>query len=325
MYSVNAANNFELKELKQSDPKPKARSSASLIYYKSQLYLFGGNYGLSNGATSNDLWIYNIKTNKWKQILKNEDCDPNIRSVKRGNHRTVLYNNYMIIFGGVIKKKSPDNGLYTFNLDNYKWKRINTKGTPSKRSQSGMAIVNDYIFIYGGFANGKALNDCFMINVRDFIGNDNDTNITPMWISVNIELPCLRGYTMIGYKGHILEFGGYNKESNSPNPRNNKLKIWRNTESLTYRNSSKPSKIVIAWVYKNIEMKYGTIIPNDIYIVIQCFYGLIRDTYHIRCIEPRSGHSTSIININNKDYLFIFGGGKRSGYFNDGCLVDINS
>ena len=77
----------------------------------------------------------------------------------------------MICLGGSGSGKKL-NDLWSFNLENKKWSRINSTGKiPSSREGQNSAIVkNNYLMIYGGLGEeDNNLSDIYLLDLRTFI------------------------------------------------------------------------------------------------------------------------------------------------------------
>jgi N-acetylneuraminic acid mutarotase len=87
--------------------KPPDRKDASMIAYKGKLYLFGGSGQGSNHELA-DLWVYNVTTQKWKELK------PGSRA--RHNHNTWAARDKLYVFGGLALSPDATNcadGLHT--------------------------------------------------------------------------------------------------------------------------------------------------------------------------------------------------------------------
>ena len=181
----------------KTNNNPSSRHGSCLIYYKNKLILFGG-YNQGTSKLLNDLWVYNILKNEWKNI---ETKSNTVTPPPMFYAGYCIYNNYLIIFGG--KSKSYGywtclEDIYLLNLNNYSWKLINCKNKPSKRTEIGMCKFNDNIIIHGGFIGGKVLNDAYIIDIKSII-NDNK----PIWKKIDINIGGLSGHPMLSYKNKL--------------------------------------------------------------------------------------------------------------------------
>ncbi|SOV16513.1 conserved Plasmodium protein, unknown function [Plasmodium sp. gorilla clade G2] len=102
------------------------RAGHSCVYYKSNLYIFGGidfysfNSNKINLNFCNNLFIYNIETNKCFEIIGKGEIPE-----KRYRHSCVLINDYMFIIGGECKNSSlPKYDIYFYDFSNSVWTEI---------------------------------------------------------------------------------------------------------------------------------------------------------------------------------------------------------
>ncbi|RMZ70630.1 Kelch repeat [Pyrenophora seminiperda CCB06] len=159
---------------------PSARTSCTLIASpanENEIFLFGGEY--FNGATAkffNDLMIYNIKQDAWKQVTS-----PNSPLPRSGHAWCRAANTKDVyLFGGEFS--SPKQGtFYHYNdfwkLDptNREWTRMEGKSktaAPPARSGHRMVGFKQYIILFGGFqdtsATTKYLNDLWVYDCVNF-------------------------------------------------------------------------------------------------------------------------------------------------------------
>lgn len=146
----------------------------------SRMYLFGG----YNGATwLNDLWMFDIDTQKWTCIQESSSEGSSVAAVPTLNenelpsssplvhalqrmatqrataegvvptHRfgyvSVVHNNKFVLFGGFDGVRWL-NDMYEFDLQTNKWNRIAARGNlPSVRSCPAWAKDDRYVYIHG--------------------------------------------------------------------------------------------------------------------------------------------------------------------------------
>lgn len=100
----------------------------SLAKEKGQLWLFGGEF---TSSTQNqfyhykDFWVYHIGDKKWEKVVATGG--PSARS----GHRMVHIKNQIIVFGGYhdnLRDYKYFNDVYAFNLDSYKWIKLEPTG-----------------------------------------------------------------------------------------------------------------------------------------------------------------------------------------------------
>ena len=185
--------------IQSSNMTPSARGGCTLNYYNEYLYLFGGY--IQNFGHTNDLFIYSLKRNEWKRIDSN--CKPN----KVKYHRSIIYGKYLIVFGGLARYKHNwicynDINLFDLQCNYNEWNIINTSEVykPKKRYKHGMCILNDYLIIYGGMdVNDNILNDCYYINIKNTINNNDNNSILNKWINIDLGLNSLSSHLMLNH------------------------------------------------------------------------------------------------------------------------------
>ncbi|KAG0504074.1 hypothetical protein HPP92_004146 [Vanilla planifolia] len=136
-------------KLISSPNSPPPRSAHQAVAWKSNIYIFGGEFTSPNQERFHhykDFWTLDLKTNQWEQLLF-KGC-PTARS----GHRMVLYKHKIILFGGfydTLREVRYYNDLHIFDLDTLKWQEIKpTPGCmwPSARSGFQLFIFQDEEF-----------------------------------------------------------------------------------------------------------------------------------------------------------------------------------
>ena len=269
---------------------PKKRAACVLNYYDGKLILFGGALQVTTNA--NDLWIFEIKHNKWKEIkYDNDDIRPSILAF----HSMRKYGKYSILFGGCTGEWENDtykymNDLYLLDLETFKWKKIISNNLPSERCALGMCIVNGYLVIHGGWNGKRTISDTFMISVNDIINNDN-----PTWINIDLSdiFNPMQGRILLSYNNNLV----YCRKGNE-------LTIIYNIECLSMDKNT-VSNIINSYIHIQ-ERTYNIIIPNIIHPIIQQFYRITYKTYNdINEMHDMKEHDGCLLNINNISYIFI--------------------
>ena len=88
--------------------KPNSRVDFSITKFGNKIYLFGG----VSSKIYNELWTYNIDTNKWDKIIYDEKEKP----IPRKGHTSVIIKNTIFIFGGESPKDATYEDLVTYNI-----------------------------------------------------------------------------------------------------------------------------------------------------------------------------------------------------------------
>ena len=196
--------NIETNTIKCIDRiEPELRISLTLNYYNNCLYLFGGYRAYI--TFYNDLWKYCIKDKHWRKQIYSDDIPH-----KRSDHRSIIYDHYLIIFGGVTN--GPNiyafcdwkclNDLWYYDMKNEKWKYINCSNKPSERMLHGMMLCQNNIIVHGGCDNNfKTFQDTYLISVNDII---NDSN--PKWIRIEMNVGPLYSHMFLSYNNKYVMF-----------------------------------------------------------------------------------------------------------------------
>lgn len=196
---------------------PFARTSCTLLANpanENEVFLFGGEY--FNGATAkffNDLMIYNIKQDAWKQVTS-----PNSPLPRSGHAWCRAANTKDIyLFGGEFS--SPKQGtFYHYNdfwkLDptNREWTRMEGKSktaAPPARSGHRMVSFKQYIILWGGFqdtsATTKYLNDLWIYDCVNFSWH------TPKLQAARAIPDARSSFTFLPHDQGAVVYGGYSR------------------------------------------------------------------------------------------------------------------
>ncbi|RAR07267.1 galactose oxidase [Stemphylium lycopersici] len=196
---------------------PSARTSSTLIANpanENEIFLFGGEY--FNGATAkffNDLMIYNIKQDAWKQVTS-----PNSPLPRSGHAWCRSANTKEIyLFGGEFS--SPKQGTFYHYNDFWKldpssreWTRMEGKSktaAPPARSGHRMVGFKQYIILFGGFqdtsATTKYLNDIWIYDCVNFSWH------TPKLQAARAIPDARSSFTLLPHDQGAVIYGGYSR------------------------------------------------------------------------------------------------------------------
>jgi hypothetical protein len=88
----------------------------------------------------------------------------------------LIYEDNLILFGGVSENGEKFNEIYMMNMSNSKWTLLCPSGNyPSSRTYHNMIIQDRTLFIFGGFSS-QILTDCFTLTLASFIDKGAEIN-----------------------------------------------------------------------------------------------------------------------------------------------------
>ena len=196
-YNLNREENNEF-------PSPRTYHSSNYDEEKQIIYIYGGtDMNVSNSKNNNfqSVWAFNLIKKCWKKI---EIVNGPPYGAPKG-HSSILFDNKLHIFGGVVLFKKFTNKLYTIDLNTKKIENIDYNGAVPKAIAFHSAILIDRhkFLIHGGLGkNYTPLNDCYI-----FYFNENKFE------KINIPLiPNLFGHKIVknNYENKIFIIGGMN-------------------------------------------------------------------------------------------------------------------
>lgn len=169
--------NYNFNNEKNSEfPLPRTYHTSNYDEEKQIIYIYGGtdmniNHGKNNNFQS--VWAFYLTKKFWKKI---EIVNPNSVGAPRG-HSSILLNDKLYIFGGVVLFKKFQNKLYVIDLiskkiENFEYDEENKKkgAIPKPMAfHSAILIDNEKFLIHGGLdKNYNAINDCYIFYFKDF-------------------------------------------------------------------------------------------------------------------------------------------------------------
>ncbi|XP_033641193.1 multiple epidermal growth factor-like domains protein 8 [Asterias rubens] len=136
-----------------------ARTGHTAEYHDTtdSLWVFGG-YDL-NGVLG-DLVRFNFTSNQWEQVAPASAMQPTGRYA----HSMVLYDDELVIFGGILANGSLTNELWSFDLLTLMWHLLpagsDAQSTPPGLADHSGTIVNfSHLFVFGGRSQGSNFED----------------------------------------------------------------------------------------------------------------------------------------------------------------------
>eukprot|EP00547_Thalassionema_nitzschioides_P000425 CAMPEP_0194203698 /NCGR_PEP_ID=MMETSP0156-20130528/3401_1 /TAXON_ID=33649 /ORGANISM="Thalassionema nitzschioides, Strain L26-B" /LENGTH=561 /DNA_ID=CAMNT_0038929497 /DNA_START=35 /DNA_END=1717 /DNA_ORIENTATION=+ len=202
-----------------SNERPGCRENNGVVIGdSSRVYLFGGYNGTS---WLNDLWMFDIDTQKWTCIQESSDPQSaaDETSVALGNPRyvssgvrgqvpsrrfgyvSVVHNNKFVLFGGFDGTRWL-NDMHEFDFATSTWTEIESRGDlPSVRSCPAWAKDDTHVYIQGGYDGVERKADFFACNLATYT-----------WT----EMPCRGGapspryfHSCCLYGNKMYLYGGY--------------------------------------------------------------------------------------------------------------------
>lgn len=115
--------------------------SHTAIVYNSKMIIFGG---YMVGDLINETYVFDIPTSRWKMINIADKPE------ERADHRGVLYNNCMWVYGGK-GTDGPLDDLWKLDLERWIWARIQYNGdSPGTVSGHTACIYGEVMLVFGG-------------------------------------------------------------------------------------------------------------------------------------------------------------------------------
>ncbi|CAK9103053.1 unnamed protein product, partial [Durusdinium trenchii] len=140
---------------------PPARFRHSAILWGDELVIFGGQGKLASGYMG-DLWSLDLKTQIWKQ-LKPKGHPP----TPRNGHSAILWNQVMILFGGLDGGGRWLSDTFHLDLRSSEWSKKTPPGeVPGGRGSHSAVLWGDAMVIFGGTDGGKCFNDTWTWSLR---------------------------------------------------------------------------------------------------------------------------------------------------------------
>ena len=194
---------------------PQARDSHSAVLYKNtDMIIFGG-----NGSTGklNDLWNFNFNDKKWSKIL----VEGLVPCARDGHLSSLIYNKYMIIYGGLNEKDEVTNDIYLFDISNKKWIECEIEGVfPQNIDGQSCCLVGDKLYLFGGQGPGddEYSNDLFTLefDIDESFVNRPKANIALIQISNNLRPKERASQSCVVYKEQFLIIIGGEGKNKEP-------------------------------------------------------------------------------------------------------------
>jgi N-acetylneuraminic acid mutarotase len=226
------------------DAQPSARYAHKMILLSNQIIVLFGGFGLDATHNTvlgilNDLWLYNISSDKWYWKHGNESSLPNVgvysadgRGYPYGRQKfgfTAINNDSIFLFGGLRENKNHINDFWRYDYMSNQWFWISGNGNTSdfntndthpgpRFGHSMIKLVNNSLLVFGGsYYNNSIesyLNDLWMYNPQLNIWK-NIKNKVASYKSDGTGYPFPRSdFGFVPLKNDsIILFGGYGNDS----------------------------------------------------------------------------------------------------------------
>lgn len=112
VYTLNLAS--EKWKQAQTSKGPEGRSNHTAVIFKDHMYVFGGTN--DEGEKLRDFWKLDMRTYHWEEVIGQGEVPSG-----RSGHSCVIYNDVMIIFGGMKDITKETNDMYSYQFENNTW------------------------------------------------------------------------------------------------------------------------------------------------------------------------------------------------------------
>lgn len=270
------SNKWERVEVLSAEKPGCRENNGVVIGDSSRMYLFGG----YNGSTwLNDLWMFDIDTQRWTCIQESsEGMSDEVSSAlgqlerqraqlingpsRRFGYVSVVHENKFVLFGGFDGARWL-NDMFEFDLQTNIWQKVEAKGTlPSVRSCPAWAKDDRYVYIHGGYDGVERKADFFACDLSTYTWTElpcKGVAPSPRYF----HSCCIHGnklYTYGGYNGsdRLADMLAYDFETNH----------WSEVDCTNGERPSGRSSLV-AQVYENSLYIFGgyngSTVLNDFY------------------------------------------------------------
>lgn len=278
---TRAGNSWEEVKVLSAEKPGCRENNGVVIGDSSRVYLFGGYNG---NSWLNDLWMFDIDTQRWTCIQESSDPNPSADNAALGNlsvvnrqpkagssgavpsrrfgYVSVVHNNKFVLFGGFDGSRWL-NDMYEFDFKTKTWREIHTRGQlPSVRSCPAWAKDETHVYIQGGYDGVERKADFFACDLATYTWIEMPSRGTPPSPRY-FHSCCLYGdkmYTYGGYSGseRLADMYAYDFETN----------VWSEVD-CTIGDCPSGRSSLVAQVYGNCLYIFGgyngLTVLNDFY------------------------------------------------------------
>ncbi|WWC67187.1 uncharacterized protein I206_101094 [Kwoniella pini CBS 10737] len=166
-----------------------------------KLFIFGGGDGPSY---SNEVWILETVTHRFSRPPIGTSKSP-IPPPRRA-HTTVLYRNFLVVFGGGNGQAALNDvwALDISDLNNLHWQEWKTKGdVPQKKGYHTANLVGDKMIVFGGSDGHASFADIHILNLQ-----------TRIWTLISTDVKHNRlSHTSTQVGSYLFIIGGHNGQT----------------------------------------------------------------------------------------------------------------
>jgi len=162
-------------KVQTSGSKPPSLQEHSLVEYRDQLYLFGGQ--VSASQQEENFWRLDLATMSWQTLTQRSSrkFGAYLGPTNRRSHSAVIYKDCMYVFGGYEDLRGSSGQLWQYDLLNERWELRCSPNSRTKQSTSqpeprhahSAIVYQDSMYIYGGLNNLKPLSDLWRWSWKD--------------------------------------------------------------------------------------------------------------------------------------------------------------
>ncbi|CAK4711321.1 unnamed protein product [Aphanomyces euteiches] len=192
-------------------PPPRWRHSA-LIYNDKKIVIFGG---FASEKRMNDLWVFDCETKSWEQQHAQNFWEGLPQC--RGSHSATLVEHRMVVFGGYGGNgygRTDFNDVHALDLRTWKWEEIITEGEkPEPRSSHQTCLIQQKLFVIGGWNSVKQFNDLFVLDLTTKTWSAPDAKLpVPTWNHACVGVQAVPHWKIFMFGGNS---GDLNESGNS--------------------------------------------------------------------------------------------------------------
>ncbi|KAK3248533.1 hypothetical protein CYMTET_42004 [Cymbomonas tetramitiformis] len=137
---------------------PSGRFGHTAAVYKDMLYVFGG---YAAGGASGETWSYSMTEGTWA------DMTPVVSPPPRFSHTLAIQGDSMFIYGGSTGDEVLED-TWRYDFDYNAWIMVeaaSSMGNSSQRSDLGVAVSNNTMYVFGGYDKKSCLSDFWSMAV----------------------------------------------------------------------------------------------------------------------------------------------------------------